>query len=403
MNMKQIWDLGYDNPNYRISVALQDLIDRELLKLLQSESVYGVAVVSKFFSDSHEGIVDCMKMRCNLYSINRGKVVSQEDILKLQKVCSFFFGLDMTVREDMLGVEYVAISNEKMQILMDAIDKCGIDIYGYFYPVDSSLSHRQEIYSPDGEWLLRVPNIPFYRIDEGTRKIAPIALRHCSNLQELEVPYTMSYGMLEHALEQCNHEIHMDAYNWPYVIEEDSDQLKEDIRNGKKDEFGFIYSQDGKRLLVADDVDNYRIPEGVEHIEKNALVGCNIGHLDIPYTMNLDGDNCPIWGSESARCDFTVWNTPYDEVDNLIDSSLSDDDDRVWDDHHVAYSKNGKRLLGAQMGFDEEEYWVKDGVTTICSFAFVTCKKYLKLSIPRSVKIIGTEIFGAAGGFIVFR
>ena len=48
--------------------------------------------------------------------------------------------------------------------------------------------------------------------------------------------------------------------------------------------------------------------------------------------------------------------------------------------------------------------WTVSNVTNMSSI-FYKCNslKYLKLSIPRSVKIIGTEIFGAAGGFIVFR
>ena len=401
--MKQIWDLGRANPNYRISIALQDLKDRELLKLLQADGIYGVAVVSKFFSEIKDGVVVCMKLRCNLYSLYHSKVVNIDDLEGLIKVCNHFYGLKMGLREDHLGVEYIADNTEDMVRLMDALDSCGIDIYSSFYPIDANLADQEEIYSPNGELLLRIPNVAYYRIKEGTRRMASNALGNCTLLKKLELPYTFSESELNmnYAIERCNHVIDVKKWHWPYETEEDSEQLKQDIKNGRKDEYGFIYSQDGKVLLKAANADKYRIPEGVEHIEKNALIGCQINELDIPYTMHLDENNHPIWGSEEVMCNFTIWDGPYNDIDNMLDPDLSDIDDRCWDEHNVAYSKSGKRLLGCRWGFDEEEYWVKDGVTTICSYAFITSKKFLKLHIPNTVRVIGSGIFGDNDGVII--
>ena len=401
--MKQIWDLGRANPNYRISIALQDLKDRELTKLLQADGIYGVAVVSKFFSEIKDGVVVCMKLRCNIYSIYHSKVVCKNDLEGLIKVCCHVFGLSMEIRDDQLGVEYKADNTEDMVILMDALDTCGIDIYGSFCPMDSNLARQEEVYSPDGDWLLRVPNVPSYRVKDGTRWMASYALDNCTLLKKLELPYTFFESDLhmDYAIERCNHVIDVKKWHWPYETEEDSEQLKQDIKNGRKDEYGFIYSQDGKVLLKAANADKYRIPEGVEHIEKNALIGCQINELDIPYTMHLDENNHPIWGSEEVMCNFTIWDGPYNDIDNMLDPDLSDIDDRCWDEHNVAYSKSGKRLLGCRWGFDEEEYWVKDGVTTICSYAFITSKKFLKLHIPNTVRVIGPGIFGDNDGVII--
>jgi hypothetical protein len=401
--MKQIWDLGRANPNYRISIALQDLKDRELLKLLQADGIYGVAVVSKFFSEIKDGVVVCMKLRCNLYSLYHSKVVNIDDLEGLIKVCNHFYGLKMGLREDHLGVEYIADNTEDMVRLMDALDSCGIDIYSSFYPIDANLADQEEIYSPNGELLLRIPNVAYYRIKEGTRRMASNALGNCTLLKKLELPYTFSESELNmnYAIERCNHVIDVKKWHWPYETEEDSEQLKQDIKNGRKDEYGFIYSQDGKVLLKAANADKYRIPEGVERIEKNALIGCQINELDIPYTMHLDENNHPIWGSEEVMCNFTIWDGPYNDIDNMLDPDLSDIDDRCWDEHQVAYSKSGKRLLGCRWGFDEEEYWVKDGVTTICSYAFITSKKFLKLHIPNTVRVIGPGIFGDNDGVII--
>lgn len=42
-----------------------------------------------------------------------------------------------------------------------------------------------------------------------------------------------------------------------------------------------------------------------------------------------------------------------------------------------------------------------DGVVTICSMAFATCRHFVMLYIPRSVHLIGDFVFGPGGGKIV--
>ena len=62
---------------------------------------------------------------------------------------------------------------------------------------------------------------------------------------------------------------------------EDTDQLW-------MDNYGFIYSADGKRLLKGASVEGaYWIPEGVEEIEPDALIGCKIGTLHVPWTAHV--------------------------------------------------------------------------------------------------------------------
>jgi hypothetical protein len=46
---------------------------------------------------------------------------------------------------------------------------------------------------------------------------------------------------------------------------------------------------------------------------------------------------------------------------------------------------------------------VPDGVEEIADFAFCFCKTYVELSIPRSVRIIGDNLFGTEGGHIEIR
>ena len=83
-----------------------------------------------------------------------------------------------------------------------------------------------------------------------------------------------------------------------------------------------------------------------------------------------------------------------------------DDCDRCVDEHHVVYTKDGKHLLNCLNTFDEAEYTVRDGVTTICDDAFMwraNQEQRMTLYIPRSVKIIGENIFGDGGGRIIVK
>lgn len=63
-----------------------------------------------------------------------------------------------------------------------------------------------------------------------------------------------------------------------------------------------------------------------------------------------------------------------------------------------------KRLISATKPKQiEKDYFVPDGVLTICDGAFGGCQDYLVLSVPRSIKVIGDYIFGENGGRIEIR
>ena len=53
--------------------------------------------------------------------------------------------------------------------------------------------------------------------------------------------------------------------------------------------------------------------------------------------------------------------------------------------------------------FKAEEYYVPDGVVTICSMAFASCPQFVILIIPRSARLIGDFVFGGGGGKIIIR
>ena len=100
------------------------------------------------------------------------------------------------------------------------------------------------------------------------------------------------------------------------------------------------------------------------------------------------------------------WENRYNEGEQITNMLVFDDDDRVIDNHNVVYTKNGKHLLNCLNTFNEAEYTVKDGVTTICDDAFswrANQEQRMTLYIPRSVKVVGENIFGDGGGRIVVK
>ena len=258
----------------------------------------------------------------------------------------------------------------------------------------------------NGRMIVKVPNVKTYRIPEDVYRMSVDALDGCTELEELDVPYNVSDYELEKALEHCKMKPCVRHWNWTYNCKR-SEELERDIAQGWSDEQGFVYSQDRKRLLrAAPIVDEYWIPEGVERIERLAFIGCRFETLHVPYTCRLDqvsGDDCPIFGSERIAGCVIEWDEPYSMQDTNTNSLCISDSEEEVEKDHVKYSHNMKRLLGANIDFNENKYEVPDDVETICDMAFAFCPKHLTLIIPHSVKVIGENVFGPNGGSIIIR
>ena len=101
----------------------------------------------------------------------------------------------------------------------------------------------------NGRMLVKAPNVKHYRIPEDVYRM------------------------------------HIHAWDWAYDNTR-SPELEKEIAEGWTDDYGFVYSQDRKRLLKAANAEIYKIPEGVESIDRLAFVHCIIKELHIPYTCN---------------------------------------------------------------------------------------------------------------------
>lgn len=172
------------------------------------------------------------------------------------------------------------------------------------------------------------------------------------------------------------------------------------------DSCGFIYSYDCKRLLKGASVEGaYWIPEGVEEIEPGALIGCKIGTLHVPWTAHVHEYDQLVFSENPEENDELMpavyfWTKDYANRDEET-WAFEDEGEYRIDEHGVGYSLDGHRLLFARALFNGEEYYVPNGVVTICSMAFGVCRQFVTLYIPRSVKLIGDFVFGPGGGKIV--
>jgi len=157
-----------------------------------------------------------------------------------------------------------------------------------------------------------------------------------------------------------------------------------------------IYTPSGDTIVLLPNVPKYRIEEGTLFMAPNAFENCpRLRQLDIPYGMINHREVL----KSAPKVKYKEWTTLYD---GTLPDDEDIDDDLVFDEYDVAYSKDGKKLLFARIEFCEPRYEVPDGVEEIAECAFCCCKTYVELSVPRSVRIIGDCLFGN-GGHIEIR
>ena len=171
----------------------------------------------------------------------------------------------------------------------------------------------------NGRMLVNAPNVKHYRIPESVYRIADYAFRGCTEMTDIDVPYSVSMYEIEKALSHSHSKMHIHAWDWAYDNTR-SEALEKEIAEGWTDEKGFVYSQDRKRLLKAANVGIYKIPEGVERIDRLAFVHCIFEELHVPHTCNLEKlpiDECPVFGSERVQGCVYFWDKPYPEVEDV--------------------------------------------------------------------------------------
>ena len=283
-----------------MSTAIHERVDPKLEYCYNQYSRNGdVHLDSKFSYDLFDGQVTSILLS---YTIDNP---TQQRLEDFRDTCNSFYEVyGFMIDNSTPCVYFKAVDLYDMATLIHALDYLMVSLESVMCAVDASLTEEDAIYSPSGTHLLQLPDIPHYRIKEGTLFICPFATKHCKRLRELEVPA----GLV------CPNEV----------------------------------------------LSEYRFPLNVK-----------------------------------------VWDTHYDGTP--VEEEEDDDDDMpIFDKQDVGYSKDGKILTGCKFTFNETRYEVPDGVEEIDDCAFLSCRHYLELSVPRSVRVIGDSIFGN-GGQIVIR
>lgn len=227
-----------------------------------------------------------------------------ERLENFREACeNFYCMLGFSVNtDDVPCVFFRATDIYDMATLIHALDYLTVSLESILCPVDAALTPADAIFSPSGSYILQIPDVPRYRIPEGTLFISPAAARHCTQLQTLDIPADMIF---------------------------DDNSLTE-------------------------------YPKGLK---------------------------------------VRIWDTRYDGTS--LDDEEDSDEMPVFDEYGVGYSADGKKLLCCRFTFNAPRYEVPDGVGEIDDFAFISCRHYLQLSIPRSVHTIGDSLFGNGGVILV--
>lgn len=162
------------------------------------------------------------------------------------------------------------------------------------------------VYTADKKRLLRVPNVKRYRIVEGCKETDEHAFDDCKVLESLYVPESFSEQSAEDTFNNMPSTVgNFCRWDRPYVEEVyDTNDLWYDADHVEKDEYGVMYANEGRRLIMATQPErigkDYVIPDGVVTICDGAFAVCN-GYmvLSAPRCIRAIGDY--IFGEESGK------------------------------------------------------------------------------------------------------
>ena len=175
---------------------------------------------------------------------------TQERLENFHDVCEMFFGLiGFIVHEEDPIVFYYASDMYDKGCLIQALDMLGVSLESVMCATfEENIESENAIYTPSGGTIVQVPNVPKYRIQEGTMWMAPNALQNCPRLRQLDIPF----GMINHleilkSAPKVKYKEWETLYDGTLPDEEDDEEDDDFIL----DEHQVAYSKDGKRLLFA--------------------------------------------------------------------------------------------------------------------------------------------------------
>ena len=286
----------FDDKN--ISCAINERVNPKLEAYYNQNSRNGdIHIESQLSYSLFDGQVTSLLL---IYTIDNPTTQRLEDFRDMCESFYDVFGFIIDNDSSAPCVFLKATDIYDMASLIHALDYQTVSLESVMCAIDADLTEKDAIYSPTGTHLLQLPDVPRYRIKEGTHFICPGATRHCKRLRELDVPKDL-----------VNHEEALSDYPYPLRVKvwethydgttDDEDDDSED-EPCKVDDYGVIYSQDGKILKgchFSFNETHYEVPDGVEEIDFGAFCACrHFLELSIPRSVKIIGDS--IFGNDGV-------------------------------------------------------------------------------------------------------
>ena len=178
-----------------------------------------------------------------------------------------------------------------------------------------------------------------------------------------------------------------------------------DIAEGVKDEYGVIYSKDGKRLLECSyglKLSEYKIKLGTQVICDHAFCWCSsLQNIVIPDSVTFIGRNpfveCPkIKVHLSSNSIFKIINDLLIDSDGCLISCLNRSEDVVIPTFVTSIGDNAFSWCASI-----QSIVIADSVTSIGNNAFYACLSLQSIVIPDSVTAIGDNPFDSCSNIEV--
>lgn len=170
------------------------------------------------------------------------------------------------------------------------------------------------------------------------------------------------------------------------------------IALGKEDEFGVVYSEDGKRLKGCNrkDIESYEIKEGTEVIGVMSFSDCAaLKHLTIPNTVKTI-ERYAFDGCTSLQKLTIPSSMEIIDVNPFCDSGcrvLTINSPHFVFENEMLIDKRNNNLI-AYLG-DKKTPVIPNWVNIIGDEAFINCDCIQQIAIPNSVVSLGYMAFGS--------